>query len=98
MSTVIHPDAGEDVAEARDYLERQVAGLGTDFYEAFLDAVTQIEAAPTRFPVADSARDLRRAHFRRFSYVIEYRIEPSRLHIIVVKHTARDPSFGRGRK
>ena len=47
----IRPKAEADVREARDWYQRQRAGLGDEFLLAVADAMVRLEESPVRFPV-----------------------------------------------
>ena len=98
MTCISHIDVEEDLRDAADFYERQQKGLGNAFLDTYEEKLREIAASPKRFPIADPRRSIRRARMPPFSYAVEYRSEPTRVFIVVVKHTARDPSFGRGRK
>jgi toxin ParE1/3/4 len=50
---------------------------------------------PGRFPVADA--DVRVTLIRRFPYAVYYRIKPTRIVVIAVFHTSRDPKAWKSR-
>lgn len=80
---------GDDLASAFATYEEQTAGLG----ERFLGIVDSTFAAIERYPemFARVRGDVRRAVISQFPYAVFYRIEPGRVVVFRVLHTARDP-------
>ncbi len=87
---------GRDLADAFTYYEEQAEGLG----ERFLGTVDSTFDAVERYPemFAKVHGEVRRAIISQFPYAVFYRLEPRRVVIFRVLHTARDPkSWPRGR-
>jgi toxin ParE1/3/4 len=80
---------GRDLAEAFKYYEDQLEGLGERFLGAVDSAFDAIERHPEMF--AKVHGDVRRAVISQFPYAVFYRIEPERVVLFRVLHTARDP-------
>jgi plasmid stabilization system protein ParE len=80
---------GRDLSNAFAYYEEQVEGLGERFLSAVDSAFDAIERYPEMF--AKVHRDVRRAIISQFPYAVFYRIEPDRVIVFRVLHTARDP-------
>ena len=80
---------GRDLADAFAYYEDQVEGLGERFLSAADSAFDAIEHYPEMF--AKVHGDVRRAIVSKFPYAVFYRIEPKRVVLFRVLHTARDP-------
>lgn len=87
---VFRRGVGSDLAAAYGWYEEQVVGLG----EAFLGEVNAVFDAIERFPESHAAvhGEVRRAIVAHFPYAIFYRVEPSRVTVLAVLHTARDPA------
>lgn len=96
MLVTYHPAAEAEVLEAIRYYEGKVPGLGGRFLEDFDEAISSIRQAPHRWPVVEG--DLRRHLLRRFPFGIYYRTEVDELRILIVKHHARHPDYGEGRR
>ena len=79
----------DDVAAGYDWYELQRAGLGEDFLSAISSAVRSIENHSEMFAVVH--REVRRATVPRFPFAIFYLVEPSRIVVLRLLHTARDP-------
>jgi plasmid stabilization system protein ParE len=91
LPLVFRPGVGRDLAVARMWYERQLRGLGEQFLacvETTFDTIEQFPelSAPVR-------GDVRRAMVPRFPYAVFYRVEPQRLTVLAVVHTARDPKL-----
>ena len=80
---------GRDLADAFSYYEDQVEGLGERFLSAAGSTFDAIERYPEMF--AKVHGDVRRAIVSTFPYAVFYRIEPKRVVLFRVLHTARDP-------
>jgi toxin ParE1/3/4 len=87
--------AEDELREARDWYEREGAGLGRRFIEAVDLLLTGISESPRRFPVVH--RDIRRAIVPRFPYGVFFIDETKRVHVIGVVHLHRHPDTWRRR-
>ena len=85
----MRPAAEIDLREARDWYDRQRAGLGNEFLLAVADAMTTLEQSPQRHP--PYYRDFRRVLTDRFPYKVFYRIEGQAVIVFRILHAARDP-------
>lgn len=89
LPVVYRRKVGRDLANGRAWYDGQRAGLGEEFLAA-VDAVFEtIERFPDIF--ARVHGEVRRAVVSRFPYAVFYRIEPERIVVLAVLHTARDP-------
>ena len=96
MRVLYRAEAAADLAEAFSWYETQRSGLGEEFRNAVLAAVSVIEGLPDAFPIVH--RDLRRALLRRFPYAIYYRrFAPDQLEILACLHNRRSPRVWRRR-
>lgn len=80
---------GRDLANAFAYYEEQLEGLGERFLRTVDTTFDAIERYPEMF--AKVHGDVRRAIISQFPYAVFYRIEPKRVVVFRVLHTARDP-------
>ena len=89
LPLVYRRGVGRDLADAFTYYEEQVEGLG----EKFLGAVDSTFDAVERYPemFAKVHGEVRRAIMSEFPYAVFYRLEPRRVVVFRVLHTARDP-------
>jgi len=79
------------MAEAFDWYEERLAGLGFEFLEQVALVQQQVEQNPLRHAVI--YRNVRRALVRKFPYKVFYFIEENRVHLIGVVHVKRHPGF-----
>jgi plasmid stabilization system protein ParE len=90
-----HPSAAEEYANATEYYEANVPGLGGRFYDEIEDLIREIRRHPERFfrlypPV-------QRALAHKFPYSVIYVNEPDRIWIVAVMHAKRRPGYWRAR-
>jgi plasmid stabilization system protein ParE len=80
---------GGDLADAYGWYEQQQPGLG----EAFLASVDASFDIIGKYPEMFAAvhREVRRALVARFPFAVFYLVEPQRVVVLTVLHTARDP-------
>jgi len=85
---VIRPRAETDLLEARNWYERQRAGLGAEFL-AEIDATIQVLIRdPQRHPVY--YRGFYRVLARRFPFKVFCRLEHDRIIVFRILHARRD--------
>ena len=89
LPVVYRRNVGRDLPAGFGYYEGKTAGLGEQFLMAVVSAFQAIERYPEMF--AKVHGDVRRALVSRFPYAIFYRVEPRRIVVLAVLHTARDP-------
>lgn len=89
LPLVFRKRVGKDLAGGYRWYEEQRAGLGEEFLAAVDASFDAIEEFPESF---SSVRGIvRRAIVHRFPYAVFYHVEPKRVVILAVLHTARDP-------
>jgi plasmid stabilization system protein ParE len=86
---IIRPEAETELAEAFDWYERRLPGLGAQFLTAIDTAVASILDNPLQHPIL--YRNVRRALARRFPYQVLFIVEQEIVVVIAVFHGARDP-------
>lgn len=86
---IIRPEAEADLVNARDWYERQRAGLGAEFLLCVEEVIERIGRTPEMYAVV--YQDIRRALTRRFPYAIYYRVEGNEVVVVGVFHARRDP-------
>jgi len=86
---IIRPEAEAELAEAFDWYERRVPGLGADLLVAVDAAVDSILSNPLQH--AAIYRTVHRALTRRFPYQVLFVVEVGTIIVIAVFHGARDP-------
>ena len=87
---IIRPDAEVDFKSARDWYERQRAGLGNEFMMAVGEVLERIQRTPESHVIVH--RDVRRALTRRFPYSVYYRIEGGEVIVVGLFHVGRAPN------
>jgi len=86
---IIRPEAEAEMADAFDWYEDRVAGLGAEFLLC-LDAVfSAIVRNPQQFPRV--YRVVRRALTRRFPYEVFFVEDAERIVVLSVFHAKRNP-------
>jgi plasmid stabilization system protein ParE len=86
---IIRPEAEAELAEAFDWYERRVPGLGVHFLTAVDVTLDSVLTHPLQHPVV--YRAVRRALTRRFPYQVLFVAEEDTTVVIAVFHGARDP-------
>lgn len=93
-----HPAAREELTSARDWYDRQRAGLGAELVDEIERAVEAVCANPRAWPSPAGAPRLRRFVLPRFPYSVLYAAEPEGgLLVVALAHTKRRPGYWRGR-
>jgi plasmid stabilization system protein ParE len=86
---IIRPEAEAELAEAFDWYEGRVAGLGAEFLlcvDAILNAILR---NPQQYPQVHRA--VRRALTRRFPYEVLFVGDDDRVVVLAVFHARRNP-------
>ena len=86
---IIRPEAEADLANARDWYERQRAGLGAEFLLCVEEVLERIGRTPEMYMMVH--HDVRRALTRRFPYAVYYRVAGNDVVVLGILHTRRDP-------
>ena len=81
--------------EAADWYERRQRGRGVAFTAAVRRAVAGIAAAPDTYP--EVYADVREAPVPGYPFAVYYRITPTRVDVLAVFHTSRDPGVWQSR-
>jgi plasmid stabilization system protein ParE len=89
LPLIIRPEAEADLAEARDWYEGQRKGLSDEFRLCVEEAIERIRRMPELH--AEIHKGIRRCLIRRFPYAVFCRAEETRVVVIAVMHTRRDP-------
>ena len=95
LPVVLRDEAQAEFDEAFDYYEGQRAGLGVDFAARVQHVFDRISAHPRMHAVA--LADIRKAVVTRFPYCVFYRADATRVEVVAVFHTRRDPAIWQGR-
>ena len=85
----ILPAVFNDMAEAADWYDDQLAGLGTRFMDSFYAALPEMTGNPLIYrPVY---REFRRILLKPFPYAAYFRLVGDVTVVVLVFHTARSP-------
>ena len=86
---VVRSVAESELAEAFDWYEDRLAGLGADFLLSVDAALQAIARNPEQYPAVH--KTIRRALTRRFPYEIFFVVEEERVVVLAIFHAKRDP-------
>lgn len=95
LPIVFRVEAQAEFNEAFDWYEQQRPGLGIDFLICVAEVLERIESLPEAYEVV--FEDVRRVVVRKFPYLILYKVEPSRIVVLAVFHSKRDPQVWQDR-
>jgi plasmid stabilization system protein ParE len=88
-------EAEADLAEAFEYYETQLAGLGHEFVATVEQQLERIVGNPAQYQVRH--RGVRRGVMRRFPYAVFYLVEGEAVVVLAIEHQARDPEHWKQR-
>ena len=91
----IRPEAESDIADAFDWYESRVPGLGSEFL-LVLDALFNSILRNHQI-YQEVYRNVRRALTRRFPYSVFFIVEENRIVVLSVFHVKRSPRIWMGR-
>jgi len=89
------PEAESDLAEAYDYYEGPIPGLGDEFVATLEQQLERVVENPAQYQ--EIHRGVRRAVMRRFPYAVFYIGEQNAVVVLAVEHQARDPKHWKQR-
>lgn len=89
------PDARAEFLDSALWYDNQRTGLGLDFMEEVCLVLKLISESPKLFGHVESG--IRQATVKRFPFSVIYREEPSRILVLAVFHSARDPEAWKDR-
>ena len=87
----VEPDAENDATEAAIWYNEQKTGLGDEFLDAIEAGLEKIQGNP--FFYAVKYKQTRVAYTKQFSFGIHFNIEKSRINILAILHTSRNPQI-----
>jgi plasmid stabilization system protein ParE len=87
---ILTPEAFDDIRAARSWYEQRREGLGAAFDLALEATLMRLQRMPEAHPLV--APPFRRAVVRRFPYEVFYRLDADTAVIVLVFHTAQDPT------
>lgn len=86
---VVRPEAERELADAFDWYEERVPGLGSEFLRCIDAVLSAVRRNPRQFPQVH--RSVRRALTRRFPYAVFFVDDEERIAVLAVFHAKRDP-------
>ena len=84
-----------DVAEAMDWYDEQLPGLGKAFLQDFVQVLRRLAETPLIYQVV--YRESRRAQLRRFPYLVWYRVQDELVSVRACLRSSRNPKKVRSR-
>ena len=91
LPVVFRRRAQSDLAGTFDWYEEQRSGLGEELLSAVQSTSKSIGRYPEMFASVRGA--VRRAMISKFPFAMFYLVEPKRVVVLRVLHTARDPNL-----
>jgi plasmid stabilization system protein ParE len=85
----LRPEAEQDLAEAAAWYEQQRPGLGQEFLDEALAALSTISEMPFIYAVVHRAT--RRALMHRFPFGVFYQVDDAGVVVVAVMHGSRHP-------
>ncbi len=82
--------AEEDIGSAFQWYEMQQPGLGEDFLVRLRQSLEGVGRLPESFPLIH--KNVRRALVTKYPYVVFYVAETTRVVVLAVLHTSRNPA------
>lgn len=89
LELIIRPEAEEEMAEAYNWYEERLQGLGSEFLLNVDATLNSIFRNHHEYPVV--YKNIRRALTRRFPYQILFVAEGTLIVVVAVFHARRDP-------
>jgi len=86
---IIRPEAEADLAEAFEWYETRVRGLGLEFIRTVDSLFNSIIRNPQAYPIVYETA--RRALTRKFPYQVFFVFDADRIFIVAVFHARRSP-------
>lgn len=94
----IAPPASEEFTEAVRWYESKRVGLGGEFYEAVLHAVSLVREHPEIGVAVDRPHPHRQVLVDGFPYKLIYRERTDDLYIVAIAHASRRPWYWKQRR
>ena len=88
---IFHPEAAREVVEARSWYRERSLTAEEGFLTEVNHAVSQVKAAPLRWPRYKA--NTRRYLFRRYPYSLVYRIYGDLVRVLAVAHDKRRAAY-----
>ena len=91
----ILPDAQADLTVARNWYDRQLAGLGDRLVAAIETALKRVRQMPMMY--AQEHRNIRSAGVNGFPFVLYYRIVDELIEVVAILHGSQSPTIWKSR-
>lgn len=91
LSVAFHRAAQAELVEASAWYESKQQGLAAEFVAEIERCITLASERPAQFAVV--RQDIRRVVVRRFPYCVYLKTEKSRIVVLAVFHSSRDPNI-----
>ena len=95
LPVIFRPEAEQDIAEAQAWYEAQLSGLGNEFLLGVEETRDRISAMPRLYAIV--YRGFRACPISKFSHILYYRVEKTRVDVAAVVRGGRDPSVWKDR-
>ena len=96
MHILFHSNAEIEFRDAFIWYERQRKGLGSEFLLCIDERMERIKRNPEQYPKVHN--QIRQTVVRRFPFAIYYEIVQSKIYVLAIFHSRRDPSRWQSRK
>jgi len=93
---IISPEAEADLADAYQWYEQRVEGLGDEFLLCVEACIRSVARSPKIYQKVH--KNIRRALVRRFPYGVFFIEEVNHIRVVAVFHAHRNPVIWRDRK
>lgn len=93
MTYEFHPAAEQEYADAANWYEDQVEGLGSRFATAIAESILTILKEPGRFQCLEDGLRVFRLNRWPYKLYYEYNQADSHLRIVCVMHQKRQPEY-----
>jgi toxin ParE1/3/4 len=90
------PQAQEELDASFDHYEQEKPGLGVEFLIAIRTMLENIATNPLLYAAVH--RNVRETIVPRFPFCIYFIVKPSRIRVVSIFHTSRDPQVWQGRR
>jgi plasmid stabilization system protein ParE len=96
MRLALHRHARKEIADAAAFYNKRNASVATRFLDDLERVLQQVARDPRRYRLIEP--NLHQARIPGFPYVLIYRVDPSEIFVLAVKHDRRQPDYWRYRQ
>ena len=96
MRLALHRHARQEIADAAAFYKERNALVAARFLDGLERVLHQVARNPRRYRQIDP--DLHQPRIAGFPYALIYRVEPSEIFILALKHDRRQPDYWRYRQ